>query len=343
MARTTSRGIGAPIAGRVRADQRVLQLGPALRGDERVGQRAEPGGDAVDRAAVAPRCRPRWPGWWPSPSTAAGASSTRASPRATASTSAAVMPVGWTVTVDHVRHSVVQDLAGPVGHPAGRPGAGRTGRRGSPGRPARRGRSTPDVVRRSARAPPAVAAQTASAGVIRISRTASATQNGIDEVYDDPGLQSVASATVTPASSSRRASGYGDRVENSAPGSRVATVSLRRLGAAAESQRRRRRRTGGCSGRRWPRPARPRAAPPAPGRAGWRAAAGRSPADCPAVRMARGVVGVEGAPLAEDVDPAGVRRGGGRASARRPAPRSRRAGPRTRRGRRARRGRWSRR
>ena len=79
--------------------------------------------------------------------------------------------------------------------------------------------------RRSARAPPAVAAQTASAGVMRISRTASAMQNGIDEVYDEPGLQSVASATVTPASSSRRASGYGDRVENSAPGSRVATVS----------------------------------------------------------------------------------------------------------------------
>ena len=61
--------------------------------------------------------------------------------------------------------------------------------------------------RRSARAPPAVAAHSASAGVIRISRTASATQNGIDEVYDEPGLQSVASATVTPASSSRRASG----------------------------------------------------------------------------------------------------------------------------------------
>ena len=52
--------------------------------------------------------------------------------------------------------------------------------------------------RRSARAPPAVAARTASAGVIRISRTARAIQNGIDDVYDDPGLQSVASATVAP-------------------------------------------------------------------------------------------------------------------------------------------------
>ena len=49
-------------------------------------------------------------------------------------------------------------------------------------------------------------------------------QNGIDEVKQVPGLQSVASATVTPASSSRRASGYGERVENSTPGSSVATV-----------------------------------------------------------------------------------------------------------------------
>jgi hypothetical protein len=70
-----------------------------------------------------------------------------------------------------------------------------------------------------------VAAQTASAGVIPSSRTASATQNGIDDVNDVPGLQSVASATVTPASSRRRASGYGERVENSTPGSSVATVA----------------------------------------------------------------------------------------------------------------------
>src|SRR5690242_13323773 len=80
-------------------------------------------------------------------------------------------------------------------------------------------------LRRKARAPPAVAAHSASAGVIRISLTASAMQNGIEVVYDEPGLQSVASATVAPASSSARASGYGDRVENSAPGSSVATVS----------------------------------------------------------------------------------------------------------------------
>ncbi len=80
-------------------------------------------------------------------------------------------------------------------------------------------------VRRRAAAPPAVADQTASSGVIPMSRTASATQNGTDEVKDDPGLQSVDSATVTPASSSRRASGQGARVENSAPGSSVATVA----------------------------------------------------------------------------------------------------------------------
>src|SRR2546423_14947295 len=59
---------------------------------------------------------------------------------------------------------------------------------------------------------------------MRISRTASAMQNGTDEVYEEPGLQSVASATAAPASSSARASGYGCRVENSAPGSNVATV-----------------------------------------------------------------------------------------------------------------------
>ena len=65
----------------------------------------------------------------------------------------------------------------------------------------------PTSVRRSACAPPAVAAQTASAVVIRISRTASATHSGMLEVKHEPGLQSVAIATVTPAPSSRRASG----------------------------------------------------------------------------------------------------------------------------------------
>ncbi len=39
--------------GGVRADQRVLQFGPALGRDEGAGERAETGGDAVDRAAAA--------------------------------------------------------------------------------------------------------------------------------------------------------------------------------------------------------------------------------------------------------------------------------------------------
>ena len=62
-------------------------------------------------------------------------------------------------------------------------------------------------MRRSAAAPPAVDAHTASAGVMPMSRTATAMQNGIELVKLDPGLQSLASATVTPASMRRRASG----------------------------------------------------------------------------------------------------------------------------------------
>ena len=57
-----------------------------------------------------------------------------------------------------------------------------------------------------------------------MSRTATAMQNDMLEVNDDPGLQSVANATVAPASMNRRASGHVARVENSAPGSNVATV-----------------------------------------------------------------------------------------------------------------------
>ena len=92
-------------------------------------------------------------------------------------------------------------------------------------------------MRRSALAPPAVADQTASSVVIRISRTASAMQNGMLEVYEDPGLQSVARATTAPADSRRRASGYGCLVPNSAPGSRVATVSDAASAATSASVR----------------------------------------------------------------------------------------------------------
>ena len=62
-------------------------------------------------------------------------------------------------------------------------------------------------LRRKAFAPPTVAACTASAGLIRIWRTASAIASGIEVENPEPGLQSVASATVAPASSSDRASG----------------------------------------------------------------------------------------------------------------------------------------
>ena len=55
-------------------------------------------------------------------------------------------------------------------------------------------------------------------------RTANEIANGIEVVYDDPGLQSEASATVTPASINRLASGNLDRVHSSAVGNRVATV-----------------------------------------------------------------------------------------------------------------------
>ena len=51
-------------------------------------------------------------------------------------------------------------------------------------------------------------------------------EENIDVVKLEPGLQSVASATVTPLSQSLLASGYSALVENSAPGNRVATVLL---------------------------------------------------------------------------------------------------------------------
>lgn len=88
------------------------------------------------------------------------------------------------------------------------------------------GRDTADVRTPQGSRTPAVADQTASSGVIPMSRTASAMQNGTEEVKDEPGLQSVDSATVAPASRRRRASGHWARVENSAPGSSVATVAL---------------------------------------------------------------------------------------------------------------------
>ena len=77
----------------------------------------------------------------------------------------------------------------------------------------------------------------ASAGVMPMSRTATAMQNGIELVKLDPGLQSLASATVTPASMSRRASGYGWRVENSTPGSRSRRCRIPASAATSASLR----------------------------------------------------------------------------------------------------------
>ena len=79
---------------------------------------------------------------------------------------------------------------------------------------------------RSASAPPRVADQTAWSIVKPMSLTATAMQNGIEVVKLEPGLQSVASATFTPAANNLLASGYELLVENSAPGKSVATVLL---------------------------------------------------------------------------------------------------------------------
>ena len=56
-------------------------------------------------------------------------------------------------------------------------------------------------------------------------RTAVGTQTAIDVVYDEPGLQLLASATVAPAASNALASGRGPLVDRSHAGSNVATVS----------------------------------------------------------------------------------------------------------------------
>jgi len=71
----------------------------------------------------------------------------------------------------------------------------------------RTGTEVPDVRPPQRRRAAGGRRHSASTGVIPISRTASAMQNGIDDVKLLPGLQSVARATVTPADNSRRASG----------------------------------------------------------------------------------------------------------------------------------------
>ena len=134
-----------------------------------------------------------------------------------------------------------------------------------------------------------------------ISRTASAMHSGIDDVYDEPGLQSVASATVTPAPSSRRASGHGERVENSTPGSSVATTPVRASASTSSSDRYVQWSAdavpsshASCTPGPWP---------------SWLAwIRGSRPAAAAGRQNRAGLVGVEGAALAERVDPARVRR-----------------------------------
>ena len=168
-----------------------------------------------------------------------------------------------------------------AGRRAGRPGAGGSARRAARGRRARRargGRRRSGAGRARRRPSPT---RRASAGVIRMSRTATAMQNGMDVVYDEPGLQSVASATVTPASISRRASGYGDA------GGELGARQQGRDGVAAGERldvvvgRR------GCSGRPRRRRPRPRPALPAPCSSWLACMRGSRPRAIPARRISR--------------------------------------------------------
>src|SRR5918995_3987553 len=62
-------------------------------------------------------------------------------------------------------------------------------------------------------------------------------QKLIEVVLLEPGLQLVARATVAPASITRRASGYGWRVEKSVAGRKVATVLLAASASTSTSLR----------------------------------------------------------------------------------------------------------
>ena len=82
-----------------------------------------------------------------------------------------------------------------------------------------------------------MAASSASSALIPISRTASAMQKLIEVVLLEPGLVLVAIATAAPASITRRASGYGWRVEKSVAGRKVATVSEPARASTSASER----------------------------------------------------------------------------------------------------------
>ena len=324
-------------AGGVRADQRVLQLGPPLRGDERVGQRAEAGGDAVHRAAVALDAVHDGPAGAPSPSTAAGASSTRASPRATASTSAGVIPVGL-----DGRRCIMAALrcAGRAGQGHARPvGQVQVGRRVEETRSAR-APDAADARRRRGAAParrprwpprPPRPGSSASPGRPARCRTASTTcttSPGCSR-WRAPPWRRRRAAAARPGT----ATGWRTR----RPGSSVATVDdagqrvdvgVGQVGAVVGAGRAQLDREPHARAR---------------GRAGWRGSAAPARPRCPAVRTAR-AWSASNAPRSQNTS---TQRAYGAAAvehrARRPAPRSRRAGRRTRPAPRARRGTSSRR
>ena len=119
-----------------------------------------------------------------------------------------------------------------------------------------------------------------------------------------PGLQLVARATVAPASITRRASGYGWRVEKSVAGRNVATVSLagQRVDVVVGQVR-------AVVGRGAPQLDGELHARAGPELVGVQPQA--EPGGPPGLQHVPALVGVERAALAERVDPAGVRRGGG--------------------------------
>ena len=246
-----------------------------------------------------------------------GESRPRAVPRATARTSATVTPVGWMVD-GHMRLSVEQNGADqrdarPVGQVQVGLGASRMARSARAPTP-----RCPMSSRRSARAPPAVAAHSASAG-----RHPHLADRQRDAERHRRWCTTSRGCSRWPAPRWPRRRAAGAR-RGTATGWRTRPRAAAWPRSPSRPARRRRRRTGGCSGRRWPRRARPRAARPAPAVSWLACIRGSSPAAIPARQHRPGLVAVEGAPLAEHVDPAGVRRGGGQHRRRRPGRRSRR-------------------
>ena len=210
-------------------------------------------------------------------------------------------------------------VAAPAGHRGARRRRPRARRRAPPGRPARPTPRWPTSSRRSECAAPSVAARNASSTESPIARQASWIAYGIDSHHDVPGLQSVASASSTPASRSTagvaprlRPQRQGDGRQQHADDARrchrpgvLGAHVLEVVGAGAAE-------LGGQAGG-----------------AGAGDLLGVQPQAEPvrrraAVRMRRASVDGEDALVAEDVAPAGAGRPQPRAGSRRPRRRSRR-------------------